>query len=149
MIKVICVGKIKEKFYEGAINEYMKRLSRYTKIEILEIIDEANEEKALKIEGEKILNHIRDNDYVITLEIEGVKVSSLELAKLLNKTLVNTSNLVFVIGGSLGISDEVKNRSNFKLSFSELTFPHQLFRVILLEQLYRSFKIINNESYHK
>ena len=149
MIKVICVGKIKETFYIDAINEYLKRLTRYTKLDILEIMDEANEEKALKIEGEKILNHIKDNDYVITLEIEGNRVSSLELSNLLNKTLINNSNLVFVIGGSYGLSEEVKNRSNFKLSFSDLTFPHQLFRVILLEQLYRSFKIVNNESYHK
>jgi len=149
MIKVICVGKIKEKFYREAIEEYLKRLSKYTKVEIIEVMDEPNIEKALKIEEERISKHIKDNDYVITLEIEGKELSSLELASKISNTFINYSNIVFVIGGSYGMSDIIKKRSNFALSFSKMTFPHQLFRVVLLEQIYRAFKINNNENYHK
>ncbi len=149
MIKVICVGKIKEKFFCEAIEEYSKRLSKYTKFQIIEVMDEANREKALKIEGARISNHIKDNDYVITLEIEGNQLSSLEFASKLSKTFINYSNIVFVIGGSYGLDDSIKKRSNYALSFSNMTFPHQLFRVCLLEQIYRAFKINNNENYHK
>ncbi len=148
MIKIICVGKVKEKFYNEAIKEYVKRLSKYTKLQILELNDE-KEEIALKKEGENILKHINDKEYVITLEIEGEELSSAKLAKKINETLINNSNITFVIGGSYGLDNKVKERSNYHLSFSKLTFPHQLFRVILLEQIYRCFKIINNESYHK
>lgn len=148
MIKIICVGKIKEQFFKEAINEYLKRLSKYTKLEIIELIDE-NNGNILKKESESILKNINDKDYVITLEIEGKEVNSLELSKKIEETLIINSNIVFVIGGSLGLDNSVKSRSNYKLSFSKLTFPHQLFRVILLEQIYRAFKIINNESYHK
>ena len=129
MIKIICVGKIKEKYFVSAINEYLKRLSKYTKINIVEIADEPSVEKALKIDGKSI--------------------SSLELAKKIDSIFLNYSKLTFVIGGSYGLSTEVKQRSNYLLSFSRMTFPHQLFRVILLEQIYRSYKINNNESYHK
>lgn len=149
MIKIICVGKIKEKFYRDAIEEYVKRLSKYTKLEIIEVMDEPNIEKALKIEGERISKHIKDNDYVITMEIDGKELSSLELASKISNTFINYSNIVFVIGGSYGLSEEIKKRSNFALSFSKMTFPHQLFRVVLLEQIYRTFKINNNENYHK
>lgn len=150
MIKIICVGKIKEKFFKEAILEYQKRLTKYSKLEIIELPDfslkpEQNKEK----EGELILKNIKEKDYVITMEIMGKKLDSIELANFLNKAQIENSNIVFVIGGSNGLSDEVKNRSNYALSFSNLTFPHQLFRVILLEQIYRAFKIINNESYHK
>lgn len=150
MIKIICVGKIKEKFFKDAILEYQKRLTKYTKVEILELPDfslspNQNKEK----EGELILKNIKEKDYVITLEIEGKKLSSLDFAHFLNKTQIENSNIIFVIGGSDGLSDVVKQRSNYALSFSDLTFPHQLFRVILLEQIYRAFKIMNNESYHK
>ena len=148
MIKIICVGKIKEQFFKEAINEYLKRLNKYTKIEIIELNDENNGD-ILKKESESILKNINDKDYVITLEIEGKEINSLELSKKIDETLIINSNIVFVIGGSLGLDDKVKERSNYKLSFSKLTFPHQLFRIILLEQIYRSFKIINNESYHK
>ena len=147
MIKIICVGKIKEKFYTEAILEYQKRLSKYTKLEIIEINDEKN--NLLEKEANNILKHIGDKDYVITLEIEGKSLTSEELAKMIDKTLVINSNIVFVIGSSYGLDDKVKKRSNYHLSFSKLTFPHQLFRVILLEQIYRSFKILNNETYHK
>ena len=148
MIKLICVGKIKEKFYKDAIKEYEKRLSKYTKIQIIEVNDE-KEEIALKKEAENIMKHINDKDYVITLEIEGKDLSSIEFAEKLDKTLMINSNITFIIGGSYGLGNEIKQRSNYKLSFSNLTFPHQLFRVMFLEQLYRSFKINNKETYHK
>ena len=149
MIKIICVGKIKEKYFVSAINEYLKRLSKYVKIDIVEIKDEARAEVALKIEGEKILSKIKDDEYVIALDIAGEKISSIDFAKKIDKVFNNNSKLTFVIGGSYGLSQEVKKRSNYLLSFSKMTFPHQLFRVILLEQIYRAYKINNNESYHK
>lgn len=144
MIKIICIGKIKEKFYRDAIEEYLKRLSKYHKI-IIEELPDSN----IKKEKELILKHINKKDYIITLEIEGKELTSQELAQFINKTLITNSNLTFIIGGSTGLDDEIKKISDYKLSFSKLTFPHQLFRVILLEQIYRSFKIMNNESYHK
>ncbi|GHU85300.1 23S rRNA (pseudouridine(1915)-N(3))-methyltransferase RlmH [Bacteroidia bacterium] len=157
-IKIISIGKIKENFLKDAIAEYSKRLSKYTKLDIVELPDiEIPEKENDKIftqiklqEGVNILKKIKDNDFVITLEIEGKNLSSTELAEFFSKQMIDgKSNFVFVIGGSLGISDDVKNRSNFKLSFSKMTFPHQLFRVMLLEQIYRAFKINNNEVYHK
>lgn len=144
MIKIICIGKIKEKFYRDAIDEYLKRLSKYHKIVIEELPD-----SNIKAEKELILKHINKKDYIITLEIEGKELTSKDLSQFIEKTLITNSNLTFIIGGSTGLDDEIKNLSDYKLSFSKLTFPHQLFRVILLEQIYRSFKIINNESYHK
>lgn len=144
MIKIICVGKIKENFYKDAIDEYMKRLSKYHKVVIDELPDSnINKEKDL------ILKHINKRDYIITLEIEGKEINSESLANLIDKTLINKPNITFIIGGSDGLHDDVKKISNYKLSFSKMTFPHQLFRIILLEQIYRSFKIIHNESYHK
>lgn len=148
MIKIICVGKIKEKFYKEAIEEYKKRLSKYTRLEIIEVPDESTG-NILEKEEINILKNIKDKDYVITMEIEGNYLSSIELANKIDNTLIDNSNITFIIGGSYGLSEKIKRRSNYKLSFSKLTFPHQLFRVILLEQIYRSFKIINNESYHK
>lgn len=148
MIKIICIGKIKEAFFRDAIKEYVKRLSKYTKLEIIELNDENNGD-ILKKESESILRNINDKDYVVTLEIEGKELNSRELSKKIEETLIINSNIVFIIGGSLGLDQSVKNRSNYKLSFSKLTFPHQLFRIVLLEQIYRSFKIITNESYHK
>ena len=151
MIKIITVGSIKEKYLIDAIEEYTKRLKKYTNIEIVEVKDEGlvEKEKAKNLEGEKIKKHISSKDYLITLEIEGKLLTSEEFSEKINKTLIENSNITFIIGGSYGISDEIKNMSNFKLSFSKMTFPHQLFRVVLLEQIYRAFKIINNESYHK
>lgn len=151
MIKIICVGKIKENYLKDAIEEYKKRLSKYTKLEIIEIPDEGLTEpiKSMKIEGEKILKNINEKDFVVTLEINGKNIDSIELAELIDKKLIEYSNITFIIGGSYGISDEVKSISNYRLSFSKMTFPHQLFRVLLLEQIYRAFKINNNESYHK
>lgn len=148
MIKIICVGKIKEQFYKEAIKEYEKRLTKYLKLEIIEVIDESNG-NILEKEKNSILKNIGDKDYVITLEIDGVMLTSIELSKKIDETLMINPNITFVIGGSIGLDDAVKKRSNYSLSFSKMTYPHQLFRIILLEQIYRSFKILNNESYHK
>lgn len=144
MIKIICVGKVKEKYLRDGIDDYLKRLTKYHKVEIIEINDSNIEEEA-----KGIIRYINPKDYVITLEIEGNMVSSKELSNLIDKTFITNSSIDFVIGGSEGLSDSVKNISNYKLSFSKLTFPHQLFRIVLLEQIYRSFKILNNETYHK
>ncbi len=150
MIKIICVGKVKEKYLIDAIDEYKKRISKYTKMDIVELKDlDYDIEKTLKLEGEDILKHIDDKEYVITLEINGREHTSVELTNILEKINIENSNITFVIGGSYGLSKEVINRSNYHLSFSKLTFPHQLFRVMLLEQIYRTYKIRNNESYHK
>ena len=151
MIKIICVGKIKEAFFRDAIDEYKKRLSKYTAIEIIEVQDEGltDQKTAKKKESEKILKVVNQKDFIITMEIEGKELSSQELASKIDNIFNINNNITFIIGGSYGLSDEVKQLSNFKLSFSKLTFPHQLFRIILLEQIYRAFKINNNESYHK
>lgn len=148
MIKLICVGKVKENFYKEAIKEYIKRLSKYTKLNVIEIDDEPNI-NGIEKEGLNILKNINDKDYVITLEINGNMLTSEELSGKVDNILINNSNIDFVIGGSYGLSDKIKQRSNYKLSFSKQTFPHQLFRVMFLEQLYRAFKIKNNETYHK
>ena len=151
MIKIITVGQIKEAYLKEAIEEYKKRLSKYTNLEIIELKDEGlvEEEKAKRLEAEKIEKNINDKDYVITLEIEGKEYTSLEFAEKLRTIQIENSNITFIIGGSYGLADSIKQKSNMHLSFSIMTFPHQLFRVILLEQIYRSFKINNNESYHK
>lgn len=151
MIKIICVGKVKEKYLVDAISEYMKRLSKYTKINIIEVndIDNPNKDIVLMKEKELIKKCIDERDYVITLEIEGNMLSSEELASKIDNILISNSNITFIIGGSYGLHEDIKKRSNYKLSFSKLTFPHQLFRVNLLEQIYRIYKINNNESYHK
>lgn len=143
MIKVICVGKLKEKYLVDACLEYTKRISKYSKIEIIELKD-----SNIKEEKDNILKYI-NKDYIITLEIEGDMVDSPTLAKKIDNIFLNNSNITFIIGGSDGLHDDIKKISNYKLSFSKLTFPHQLFRVMLLEQIYRSFKILNNETYHK
>ena len=148
MIKIITVGKIKEKYFIEAIEEYKKRITKYSKLEIIELSDlNFDKEKTLYEEGKNILSKINEKDFVITMEIEGKKMDSIELSSFIDKNI--SRNITFVIGGSYGLSKEVKERSDYKLSFSDLTFPHQLFRIILLEQIYRSFRIINNESYHK
>lgn len=145
MIKIICVGKIKEKFFTEAINEYLKRLSKYTKLSIVEVSDEIN----INLEKDNILKHINLRDFNIALDIEGEECSSIELSKKIDKILLNNSNITFIIGGSEGLHEEIKKIVNMKLSFSKLTFPHQLFRIILLEQIYRVYRILNNETYHK
>lgn len=157
-ITVVGVGKIKEKYLTMAIDEYAKRLSRYCKLEIIELADEktpdnASEAEELQIkkkEGERILKHIKDGAFVIALAIEGKQLSSTELADKMQSLGVNgESNLVFVIGGSLGLDQEVLKRADYLLSFSKMTFPHQVMRMILLEQVYRGFRIIHGEPYHK
>lgn len=144
MIKIICVGKIKESYIKEGILDYQKRISKYHKIEIIEVMDSNIDE-----EKDRTLKYIDKKDYLITLDIEGNNLSSLDLADKIDKTFITNSNITFIIGGSNGIHKDIKELSNYSLSFSKLTFPHQLFRVLLLEQIYRSFKIINNETYHK
>ena len=157
-ITIVTVGKIKEKYLKDAIAEYSKRLSKYCKLEIIEVADEKTPENASEVveeqirakEGERILKHIKDDAYVITLEINGKMLSSEDLAEKIDTLGVKgISHIVFVIGGSIGLGKEVLQKSNFALSFSKMTFPHQLMRVILLEQVYRSYRIINGEPYHK
>ena len=151
MIKLICVGKIKETYLKEAIEEYQKRLSKYTRINIIELKDLNYSEldKVKKEEGENILKNIKTTDNVIILDMMGQELTSLELTGKLEQLERENSDLSFIIGGSYGLSDEVKKRANYSLSFSKLTFPHQLFRVVFLEQLYRTYKIRNNERYHK
>ncbi|MBC8595321.1 23S rRNA (pseudouridine(1915)-N(3))-methyltransferase RlmH [Qingrenia yutianensis] len=157
-IKIICVGKIKEKYFADGIKEYEKRLSRFCKFEICEVADEkipdnASEKEALAVldsEGAKIEKHIGKGDYIIALCVEGKNISSADLAKKFSEIqLSGKSGITFIIGGSLGICGRVKNMSDFRLSFSKMTFPHQLMRLILTEQIYRAFKINANEEYHK
>ena len=151
MIKIISVGSLKEKYLKEAQEEYLKRISKYHNIEIIEVKDEGLVEpsKSIILEEEKILKHISDKDYIVTLEIEGKQLSSEEFAEKLDRIQLESSNITFIIGGSYGLSQNIKDKAKLHLSFSKMTFPHQLFRVILLEQIYRSFKILNNESYHK
>lgn len=157
-ITVITVGKIKEKYLKDAIAEYSKRLSKYCKLEIVEVADEKTPDNASETawnairdkEADRILKFIKDDAYIITLEIGGRMLSSEELAEKIEKLgIQGTSHIVFVIGGSIGLGRSVLNKSDFALSFSKMTFPHQLMRVILLEQVYRSYRIINGEPYHK
>lgn len=144
MIKIICIGKIKEQYLKQGIEDYLKRISKYHKINLIELPD-SNPEK----ESVEILKHINSKDYIISLAIEGTSVSSQELSKKIDDIFIINPNITFIIGGSDGISPDIKKRSNYLLSFSKMTFPHGLFRIILLEQIYRSFKILNNETYHK
>ena len=157
-ITLVTVGKIKEKYLRDAVAEYGKRLGKYCKLEIIEVADEKTRERASKAEeravrskeGERILKHVKEDAYVITLEIEGKQVASEELADKMERLGVQgKSHVTFIIGGSIGLGTEVIERSDFALSFSKMTFPHQLMRVILLEQIYRGFRIMNGEPYHK
>lgn len=157
-IKIICVGKLKEKYLVAGVEEYLKRLQGYCKVEVYEVADEsipdncslANEIIIKSKEGRRMLDKIKQDDYVILLDIAGKEVDSVELSKQMEKCmLAGKSTIDFVIGGSLGHGQEIIDRANMRLSFSKMTFPHQLMRLILVEQIYRSFKIIKNESYHK
>ena len=157
-ITVITVGKLKEKYLKDAIAEYTKRLSKYCKLEMIEVADEktpdtageAVENQIRSKEAERIMKYIKEDTYVITLEIAGKQLTSEELADKIEKLGVQgTSHITFIIGGSIGLGKEVLNRSDYALSFSKMTFPHQLMRVVLLEQIYRSYRIINGEPYHK
>lgn len=157
-IRIICVGKLKEKYWFEAQGEYIKRLSRYCSLTVEEIKEErlpdnpssADEEKVKTVEGQRILNAMKGDNFVIALDLLGKKLSSEKLSeKIFSLGLEGKSNVDFIIGGSLGMSQGVKDRADYALSFSDMTFPHQLMRIILLEQIYRSYKIIKNETYHK
>ena len=157
-ITIITVGKIKEKYLKDAIAEYSKRLTKYCKLDIIEVADEKTPDNASEVveeairdkEAERIMKHIKDDMYVVTLEIGGKMLSSEELASTIEKLgIQGKSDVAFVIGGSIGLGKDVLKRSNYALSFSKMTFPHQLMRVILLEQIYRSYRIMKNEPYHK
>ena len=157
-IRIITVGKIKEKYLNDGIAEYAKRLSRYCKLNFIQVPDEKTPDKASdgmnrqikETEGNRLLSHIREQDYVIALAIEGKMLDSVELSDLIAKIGVQgKSSIAFVIGGSLGLSDAVLKRADYKLSFSKMTFPHQLMQMILLEQIYRGYRIMNHEPYHK
>ena len=157
-ITILCVGKIKEKFYRDAIEEYKKRLSKYCKLEIVEVADEKTPENASPIEEEKIKQkeaermekYLKQGAYTVALAIDGKMLDSVELANKIDKLgITGTSHIIFIIGGSLGIADSILSKVDYKLSFSKMTFPHQLMRVVLLEQIYRSYRIMMGEPYHK
>lgn len=157
-ITLLTVGKIKEKYLKDAIAEYSKRLSKYCKLEIIEVADEKNPDNASEVvenvirdkEGERLLKYVKDDTFVITLEIKGKMMTSEELAEKIDTLGIRgVSHIMFIIGGSIGLGEDVIKRSDFALSFSKMTFPHQLMRVILLEQIYRSYRIISGEPYHK
>jgi 23S rRNA (pseudouridine1915-N3)-methyltransferase len=157
-ISIITVGKLKEKYLKLAIDEYSKRLSRYCKLDIIELQDEKTpdnasdkeEEQIREKEGKLILSKIKDNTYVVAMDLKGNSLSSEEFSQFIsNCGVMGNSNITFIIGGSLGLSEEVRSRANYKLCFSKMTFPHQLFRVMLLEQIYRGFRIMKGEPYHK
>ena len=157
-INIVCIGKLKEKYWTDAIAEYSKRLGRYCRLDIIELKEErlpenaspADEENVKNAEGRSILKALSADSYVIALDVAGKQLSSEQLAKKLDELAVDgQSTIDLIIGGSLGLSEEVRSRADFRLSFSPMTFPHQMMRVILLEQIYRSFKIIRREPYHK
>ena len=145
MIEIICLGKIKEEYLKDLINDYVKRINKYLKISIKELPDSEN----IIEEESKILKTIDNKSYKILLDIKGNKLDSVELSKLIDKTFISYPKITFIIGGSNGVTEKIKSSVDYKLSFSDLTFPHGLFRGLLLEQIYRSLKILNNESYHK
>lgn len=157
-ITILCVGKIKEKFYRDAIEEYSKRLSRYCKLEIVEVADEktpdnaseAVKQKIMEKEGERMEKYLREDAFVIALALDGIMLDSVELSEKIERLGIGgTNHIMFLIGGSLGMTEEILRRADMRLSFSKMTFPHQLMRVILLEQIYRSYRIANHEPYHK
>lgn len=149
MIKVICVGKIKDKNLKNLIDDYYKRISKYVNVQIIEIKDENENYDEMKRESKEIENYLDNKNYNIALDRLGKNINSIEFSNLIDKTFINYSNITFIIGGSLGLDKTILDKCNMILSFSSLTFPHQLFRLMLLEQVYRSFKILNNERYHK
>lgn len=156
-ITIISVGKIKEKYLNDAINEYEKRISKYAKVENIILPDEetpanaskAQEAQIIDTESKRIIKAIPRNSFVIVLDIKGEEIDSVTFSKKIDEFFSKSSNLTFIIGGSLGMSSEVKRLANYRLSFSPMTFPHMLMKVIMLEQIYRAFKILNNETYHK
>lgn len=156
-IKLVVVGKLKEKFHKDDVNEYLKRLSKYAKVNLIEVEEEKikdnsslkENEQILNKEGSNILKQIKENEFVFLLDLHGKEISSEEFASKIDQLMINYSTITFVIGGSLGVSEDLRRRSNFKLKLSPMTFTHQMTRIIILEQIYRAFKINNNEVYHK
>lgn len=157
-ITILCVGKIKERFFKEGIEEYKKRLSKYCKLEIVEVTDEktpdraseAEEEKIKEKEAERLQKYIKKDAYVVVLAIDGKMLDSVELSKKIDNLGVGgTSHIIFIIGGSLGLNDDIIRQADYRLSFSKMTFPHQMMRMILMEQIYRSYRILNHEPYHK
>ena len=156
-INIICIGKIKEQYLKSAIDEYSKRLSRYCKLNILELPDEKipdklNDNLSIEIktkECNNIINHLKKDSYVIALDLTGNELSSEEFSKTIENISMENSSITFIIGGSLGLTKELLNKCNKKICFSKMTFPHQLIRVFLLEQIFRAFKVSNNETYHR
>lgn len=151
MIKVVSVGKIKNKELTSVIEDYERRLIKYTNLKIIEVDDVSYDdvEKSIELKYQSIMKQVKESDYLIVLDIDGIQLSSKELSNKLEQIFMNHSDIVFVIGGSNGLSPKLKEKARIKLSFSKLTFPHQLFRLMLMEQIYRSFKIMKNETYHK
>lgn len=151
MIKIICVGNIKESNLKEVAYDYQKRLEKYTRLNIIELKEVTNSTKEVILlkERDNIMKYITDKDYIIVLDINGNELTSKELSEKINSIQNESKNIVFIIGSSEGLHQDIKDKSDYLLSFSKLTFPHQLFRVVLLEQIYRSFKILNNETYHK
>lgn len=149
MIKVICVGKIKDSNLKSLIDDYYKRIIKYTSIQIIELKDENENYDEMKKESKEIENYLDSKSYNIALDRLGKNIDSINFSKLIDKTFISYPNINFIIGGSLGIDKSILDKCNIVLNFSSLTFPHQLFRLMLLEQIYRSFKILNNERYHK
>ncbi len=145
MIRIICLGKLKEDYLKDAVNDYLKRINNYHKLEIIELKDNEN----ILEEEKEILNNLNDRAFKIALDIKGISTTSEDLAKLIDKKLMENANIDFIIGSSNGLSDKTLSKVNMKISFGAITMPHGLFRVVLLEQVYRSFKILNNERYHK
>lgn len=157
-VKIVCVGKMKEKYLVAGMKEYLKRLQGYCKVEVYEVPDEsipdncslANEVMIKAKEGRKMLDKIKQDDFVILLDVAGVQIDSVELSNKMEKAMISGKSIItFVIGGSLGHGEEILNRADFRLSFSKMTLPHQLMRLVLVEQIYRAFKIMKNETYHK
>lgn len=158
MIRIICVGKLKEKYLDDGIKEYLKRISAYSDIEVIEVADEripenpslAEETIVKSKEGRRILDKVKQDDYMILLDVQGKELDSIQFAERIEDCMINgKSTIDFVIGGSLGHGEDVLTRANARISFSQMTFPHQLMRLILVEQIYRAFKIIRHETYHK
>ena len=149
MITIICIGKVKDKNLQNLIEDYYKRISKYMSIQIIELKDENENYDEMKKESKEILNYLDNKSYNIALDRLGKNISSIEFSKLIDKTFITYPNINLFIGGSLGLDKSILDKCNMVLSFSSLTFPHQLFRLMLLEQVYRSFKILNNERYHK
>lgn len=152
MIKLVCIGKIKDSNLKTLIDDYTKKINKYHKFEVVEVKDEPikdNEKAVLDIEASRAVSKIGNDEYVILLDLHGKTIDSVEFAKKLDKLFINYSKITFVIGGSLGLGEELIKRANYRLKLSDMTFLHQMTRLILVEQIYRSFKILNNETYHK